>query len=230
MHLYTEMINFEGLDSYVDSLRLFLGGFRLPGEAQKIDRLMEKFAGTWFERNPKNGIFASADAAYVLAYSIIMLTTDLHSTKIKKKMTLEEFINNNRGINDGNSLPPDYLTSVYAAIEKEEIKMKGPQTVKVAASDIKSSKDRKKYFEEQMRDLAGNAEDQMKAAETSNAVFLRAHQVHFGLVYLTLFQSCCLTYTVNVSRLSKLDQCLRWHGKRSLRRSLGLFKKAKTNS
>jgi brefeldin A-inhibited guanine nucleotide-exchange protein len=28
-----------------------------------------------------------------------------------------------------------------------------------------------------MRDLAGNAEDQMKAAETSNAVFFRAHQV-----------------------------------------------------
>ena len=28
------------------------------------------------------GIFASADAAYVLAYSIIMLTTDLHSTQV----------------------------------------------------------------------------------------------------------------------------------------------------
>ena len=27
-------------------------------------------------------IFASADAAYVLAYSIIMLTTDLHSTQV----------------------------------------------------------------------------------------------------------------------------------------------------
>ena len=29
-------------------------------------------------------VFASADAAYVLAYSIIMLTTDLHSTQVSK--------------------------------------------------------------------------------------------------------------------------------------------------
>ena len=29
-------------------------------------------------------IFASADAAYVLAYSIIMLTTDLHSDQVSK--------------------------------------------------------------------------------------------------------------------------------------------------
>ena len=28
------------------------------------------------------GIFASADAAYVLAYSVIMLTTDLHSDQV----------------------------------------------------------------------------------------------------------------------------------------------------
>jgi brefeldin A-inhibited guanine nucleotide-exchange protein len=32
------------------------------------------------------GIFASADAAYVLAYSVIMLTTDLHSKNVRKKI------------------------------------------------------------------------------------------------------------------------------------------------
>jgi hypothetical protein len=31
--------------------------------------------------HPDNGIFASADAAYVVAYSIIMLTTDLHNAQ-----------------------------------------------------------------------------------------------------------------------------------------------------
>jgi len=29
-------------------------------------------------------MFASADTAYVLAYSIIMLTTDLHSPQVKR--------------------------------------------------------------------------------------------------------------------------------------------------
>ena len=33
--------------------------------------------------------FASADAAYVLAYSIIMLTTDLHSAQVSVRFIIE---------------------------------------------------------------------------------------------------------------------------------------------
>ena len=32
-----------------------------------------------------NTVFASADAAYVLAYSVIMLTTDLHNPQVGNK-------------------------------------------------------------------------------------------------------------------------------------------------
>ena len=35
--------------------------------------------------NKAEGIFASADAAYVLAYSVILLTTDLHSEKARPR-------------------------------------------------------------------------------------------------------------------------------------------------
>ncbi len=58
---------------------------RLPGEAQKIDRLMEKFAERFVKCNP--GSFKSADVAYVLAFSVIMLNTDLHNPGVKNKMT-----------------------------------------------------------------------------------------------------------------------------------------------
>lgn len=69
---------------------MFLSGFRLPGEAQKIDRLMEKFAARYCVCNLNNNLFASADTAYVLAYSIIMLTTDLHCGKIKEKQRMSK--------------------------------------------------------------------------------------------------------------------------------------------
>ena len=49
-------------------------------------------------------LFASADTAYVLAYSIIMLTTDLHSAQVKNKMTKEQYIKMNRGINESKVL------------------------------------------------------------------------------------------------------------------------------
>lgn len=41
MYAYVDSMNFTSLD-FVNALRVFLEGFRLPGEAQKIDRLMEK--------------------------------------------------------------------------------------------------------------------------------------------------------------------------------------------
>ena len=38
---------------YLDlALRRLLATFRLPGEAQKIDRMMEKFAERFFTQNP----------------------------------------------------------------------------------------------------------------------------------------------------------------------------------
>ena len=50
MYAYIDLLNFEN-NEFVTALRLFLENFRLPGEAQKIDRLMEKFAGRYIECN-----------------------------------------------------------------------------------------------------------------------------------------------------------------------------------
>ena len=43
LHEYVDSMEFTGM-KFDEALRYFLEGFRLPGEAQKIDRLMEKFA------------------------------------------------------------------------------------------------------------------------------------------------------------------------------------------
>jgi Sec7-like guanine-nucleotide exchange factor len=71
-------------------VRYYLNKFRLPGEAQKIDRIMEKFAKKYVSDKPKE--FEHPDAAYVLAFAVIMLNTDLHNANIKpeKKMRKEE--------------------------------------------------------------------------------------------------------------------------------------------
>jgi len=86
MHGYVDSFNFEGMD-FGESIRYFLRGFRLPGEAQKIDRIMEKFAERFCKCNPNS--FTSADTAYVLAYSVIMLNTDAHNSMVKDKVSWE---------------------------------------------------------------------------------------------------------------------------------------------
>lgn len=64
-------------------IRLFLESFRLPGEAQKIDRIINAFGRHYFTENQSQNIFRSADAAYVLAYSVIMLNTDQHNKQVR---------------------------------------------------------------------------------------------------------------------------------------------------
>mgnify|MGYP000674523692 FL=1 len=84
MYSYVDSFNFQGL-KFDEALRSLLFGFRLPGEAQKIDRIMEKFAERYCKCNPK--AFTSADTAYVLAYSVVLLNTDAHNPMVKNKVS-----------------------------------------------------------------------------------------------------------------------------------------------
>ncbi|CAI0471294.1 unnamed protein product [Linum tenue] len=128
MHAYVDSFNFKAM-AFGEAIRFFLRGFRLPGEAQKIDRIMEKFAERYCKCNPNS--FTSADTAYVLAYSVIMLNTDAHNNMVKDKMSKADFIRNNRGIDDGKDLAEEFLSTLYDHIVKNEIKMNAdsvPQT------------------------------------------------------------------------------------------------------
>eukprot|EP00656_Telonema_subtile_P027852 TRINITY_DN3003_c0_g2_i2.p1 TRINITY_DN3003_c0_g2~~TRINITY_DN3003_c0_g2_i2.p1 ORF type:complete len:610 (-),score=173.59 TRINITY_DN3003_c0_g2_i2:126-1955(-) len=104
-----------------EGLRSFLSTFWLPGEAAQIDRIMQAFASQLFEHAP--GPLANEDAAYVLAFSVIMLNTDLHNASVPRKMSLQSWFKNNSKINDGGDLPGEYLETIYNSIKTNEIKM-----------------------------------------------------------------------------------------------------------
>jgi hypothetical protein len=118
---YVRSFDFRGLPLDV-ALRVFLESFRLPGEAQKIGRLMQAFAEHYYAQSP--GPLHHPDTAFVLSYSIIMLNTDLHNKQVRKKMTKEQFLSNNRKIDDGKDLPPEYLSAIYDSIGAKEIMLK----------------------------------------------------------------------------------------------------------
>ncbi|EGB11345.1 hypothetical protein AURANDRAFT_21199, partial [Aureococcus anophagefferens] len=116
LHEYVDAMDFTGLEFDV-AIRHFLSGFRLPGEAQKIDRMMEKYAERYCALN--KAVFPSADVAFVLAFSVIMLQTDLHNPAVKeeKKMTKEGFRRNNRGICNGADLDGAFLDEIFDRIK-----------------------------------------------------------------------------------------------------------------
>ncbi|XP_076147024.1 brefeldin A-inhibited guanine nucleotide-exchange protein 1 isoform X6 [Alosa pseudoharengus] len=175
MYAYVDQMDFQGKD-FVSALRLFLEGFRLPGEAQKIDRLMEKFAARYLECNQGQTLFASADTAYVLAYSIIMLTTDLHSPQVKNKMTKEQYIKMNRGINDSKDLPEEYLSAIYDEIAGKKISMKETKelTIKSNKQSVASEKQRRLLYNVEMEQMAKTAKALMEAVSHVQAPFTSA--------------------------------------------------------
>eukprot|EP00271_Cylindrocystis_brebissonii_P020908 TRINITY_DN720_c0_g1_i1.p1 TRINITY_DN720_c0_g1~~TRINITY_DN720_c0_g1_i1.p1 ORF type:complete len:1456 (+),score=376.66 TRINITY_DN720_c0_g1_i1:496-4368(+) len=127
MHAYVDSMNFAGL-KFDQAIREFLKGFRLPGEAQKIDRIMEKFAARFCGDNP--GLFKSADTAYVLAYALIMLNTDAHNPVVTAKMSKQDFVRMNASTGtegeggESAGAPVEMLEEIYDSIVANEIKLK----------------------------------------------------------------------------------------------------------
>ncbi|CAN6300172.1 unnamed protein product [Urochloa humidicola] len=119
LHEFARTFDFKEMNLDA-ALRLFLETFRLPGESQKIQRILEAFSERYYEQSPQ--MFVNRDAALVLSYSVIMLNTDQHNVRVKKKMTEEDFIRNNRRINGGNDLPREFLSELYYSICRNEIR------------------------------------------------------------------------------------------------------------
>ncbi|KAJ1613408.1 sec7 domain-containing protein [Cryptosporidium canis] len=142
--------------SIVSALREVLATFKLPGESQQIERIMESFSHEYFiQQDPsdineneqmrvnikdvtrviyyldpvtneeKKVLLDNSDTIFILSYSIIMLNTDLHNTQVKNKMSIDDFIKNNKGINNGKDLPRDFLINVFETIKNDEIKLSG---------------------------------------------------------------------------------------------------------
>ncbi|KAK0421394.1 hypothetical protein QR680_015210 [Steinernema hermaphroditum] len=111
------------------SLRMFLETFRLPGEAAEIQMVMQHFSDHWYEAN--NQPFNHVDAAFTLAYAVIMLNTDQHNKQVRRNqqpMTIDCFKRNLSGTNGGSDFDPEMLEQIYHAIKTDEIVMPAEQT------------------------------------------------------------------------------------------------------
>ncbi|EAY14851.1 Sec7 domain containing protein [Trichomonas vaginalis G3] len=118
LRCFTNIFDFKGL-TFEQAFRLYLGKFQVPGEAQMIDRVMEQFGTKFYNDNPT--LFSSADTVYVLAFSTLMLHTDAWHPNVKSRMTLQQFIANNSGIDNGKDLPYELLEDLYKGITSKRI-------------------------------------------------------------------------------------------------------------
>mmetsp|Transcript_27237 Transcript_27237/g.37406 ORF Transcript_27237/g.37406 Transcript_27237/m.37406 type:complete len:439 (-) Transcript_27237:94-1410(-) len=115
---FSQNFHFAGM-AFGPALRRFLSRFKLPGDSQKIDRITFSFSKAYHEKNPD--AFSSVDVVHILSFSAILLNADAHKPGIKHRMTLEEFVSNNRGIDNGRNIRREILEELYTGIVKNEI-------------------------------------------------------------------------------------------------------------
>ncbi|XP_039529352.1 IQ motif and SEC7 domain-containing protein 1 isoform X2 [Pimephales promelas] len=117
-------MDFSGME-LDEALRKFQAHIRVQGEAQKVERLIEAFSQRYCICNP--GVvrqFRNPDTIFILAFAIILLNTDMYSPNVKpeRKMKLEDFVKNLRGVDDGEDIPREMLVGIYERIRKRELK------------------------------------------------------------------------------------------------------------
>lgn len=76
---------------FMGALRSFFAAFRVPGEAQCIDRVLRQFSAHY-------AIFGNMhqESAYILSYAAMMLNTDIHNVCVADKMTPGQFVANTK--------------------------------------------------------------------------------------------------------------------------------------
>ena len=126
---YVQSFELTG-QSILNSMRIFLSAFWLPGEAQQIDRILVAFSDYCHSTCNEciSGILENSEVAYLLTFSIIMLNTDRHNLNIRhdRKMTMEQFVKNNTNygpdLKQTKSLPREYLEEIYVSISEFPIR------------------------------------------------------------------------------------------------------------
>ena len=99
----------------VTILRDFLKSNPLPSEGQQIDRIMTDLANKNVSAIKPSEFPEGADSLSVFFFSLLMLNTDLHNSKIEVKMTPDQFVRNLAGqVN----VPEKQLRFVYDDIKE----------------------------------------------------------------------------------------------------------------
>ncbi|XP_034143982.1 IQ motif and SEC7 domain-containing protein 3 isoform X2 [Esox lucius] len=117
-------MDFSGME-LDEALRKFQAHIRVQGEAQKVERLIEAFSQRYCMCNPEVvQQFHNPDTIFILAFAVVLLNTDMYSPNIKpqRKMGLDDFIRNLRGVDDGADIPREMVAGIYERIQQRELR------------------------------------------------------------------------------------------------------------
>ncbi|ORY84398.1 hypothetical protein BCR37DRAFT_391979 [Protomyces lactucae-debilis] len=155
---FLSLFDFSGL-SIIKALRLLCSKLFIRGETQVLDRIIEAFADRWHQCNlEQEGRWLSKDVAYILAFALIALNTDLHVANHDggdRKMKRSEFVQNTLTAiragayrNTTRREPPRRQDSVRSSTDQSEVPLV-QSTIRVVRSVSQATLDQENAQERQ---------------------------------------------------------------------------------
>lgn len=190
-HEFVQLMQFREM-GIVEAIRYFLASFRLPGEGQVVDRIMQKFAEKFYLDNPS--LFEEADTVYVLSFAIIMLQTDLHNTSIQKKMPLAQFQIMNSGINKGKDLDPHYLEEIYNTVKNNKFTLEEDED---ARDKLESAgKKKQQLYVRESEKMLLKGQKMIKEGKKSTIYYTAQHIDHLKTMLEVLWHPLLATFSI----------------------------------
>ncbi|KAF9071686.1 hypothetical protein BDP27DRAFT_1446168 [Rhodocollybia butyracea] len=88
------MANFDFSGLRLDmAFRRLCAKLYLKAETQQVDRILEEFSRRYWDCNP-NTLYGSSNLVHAVAYSLLLLNTDLHVAELTSRMTRSQFVRN----------------------------------------------------------------------------------------------------------------------------------------
>ena len=118
-------------------------------------------------------------------------------------MTKEEFTKNNRGINDSEDLPKEYLSKIYDEIASSEIKMKADGASVDKTLVVTDHKKRQAIWCQESANITKNAEALMESAASASSrddtVFMTAkHTEHVKPMFKMVWSPVLAVFSVGL--------------------------------
>ncbi|KAF8993676.1 hypothetical protein BDQ17DRAFT_1401548 [Cyathus striatus] len=89
---YVEFFDFTGLRLDL-AFRRLCAKLYLKAETQQVDRILEEFSRRYWDCNP-TGLYGSTNIVHAVAYSLLLLNTDLHVADLTTRMSRNQFVRN----------------------------------------------------------------------------------------------------------------------------------------
>uniref|UniRef100_A0A7S1LWR9 SEC7 domain-containing protein n=1 Tax=Alexandrium catenella TaxID=2925 RepID=A0A7S1LWR9_ALECA len=137
---------------------------------------------------------------------MIMLQTDLHNGQVKNKMTKDQFVSNNRGINDNNDLPREYLEKLYDSIATNPMSLKEDEDLQ-RRLDTQSAQGASQKFELFVREtesIVQKSQEMMKqgVSKHRSTAYVAAQSVEH---VRPLFEVACWPYLATLAVLLEMQ-------------------------